>query len=272
MRDLLRKEKGQSIVAIVFVMVLALAFGVSVAVRVISQFKSLTSFDSSYRASAAAEAAIERFLVMPTETLEDYILFGTCGADCHIEITGDDGVVAIADVTLSFVGETADPFPISLYTYQATQVNLVDYPDNTGVTVCWDSPPAGELPSVFATFVYGPDDAYATQAYAYNSIGSSHADNNFDDAAANYGYAHCFTVSGESDPVVLRLKSIYNTIDAFVVPEGGANVPSQGILIESVGQVAGVQRKVSVVKSPPYLPLPFDYVLYQKSTTQPLSN
>jgi hypothetical protein len=264
-------ESGQTIIIVAFVMVLALALGVSIASGFVERFWEVSSSDASYRAVAVAEAAIERILVIPNETLLDYIQFGTCGTDCQLSVTGSDGVTAEANVTLSIVGDTPDPYMLSLREGYVSEVSLVDYPDNTSVYVCWDSP-SGELPSLYATHVYGESGSYDSESYAYNSIGSAHSDNNFDTAASSFGYGHCFTVSGEEDPYLLRLRAFYNDVDVFIVPAGGVNVPSQGILIESVGQVARTEKKVTVVKSPPYLPLPFDFVLYQKSDSEPLSN
>ena len=265
-------EKGQTVLAVVLVMVIALAVGISASSRFVKNLRTISTADSTDRAVAVAEAAIERILTIPDETLLEYIELGTCGSNCYLEIPGDDGVDAIATVVLSDEGAGTDPLPIQISTTSVTEINLLSYPDDSDISVCWDNPAVGELPSISGMFIYGSLGDYTADSYAVNSIGSPYGDNGFDDAISNHGYAHCFNVVGRSNPQVLRLHSFYNDFEAFVVPALNQSLPSQGIRIESTGQVDEAIRKVVVVKSAPFLPLQFDYVLFQKSLTEPLSN
>ena len=74
------------------------------------------------------------------------------------------------------------------------------------------------------------------------------------------------------DSVMLRFKAVYEENIAVVIPEVGEVLPTQGILIESVGAAGDVTKTVTVIITDPVLSSQFDYVLYQKSTTEPLSN
>ena len=264
-------QRGQTLIIIVLVMMMALAVGTAVSGRLIKGLNLVLKTDSSSRALAVAEAAVERMLRLPDATLQDYIASGTCGADCRVDITGADGVKASATVNLSATGEIGGAYPISLETNKITEVNLQDYQNNADAYVCWDAS-TGEKPALMATFVYGDVSSLNTDVYAYNSVGSVHTDNGFSDASALLGYANCFVIAGKPSPQLLRLRAVYAVVDAFVLPSGGAQLPSQGILIEATGIVSDTVKKVSVVRSKAHLPLQFDFALFSKSQATPLSN
>jgi len=264
-------EKGQTLVIIVFLAVISLLLGVSISLRYITNVRNITQSDSSSRALAVAEAAVERILLLPTETLENYINSGNCGSDCYLLITGSDGVNAEANITLSYLGNSSGDFNLFLKRDNSGEVSLNGYPDNTGVTVCWNNP-GGDVPSVTALYVYGTVGSYNADAYSYNSLGSTHADNGFSEASAQFGYQNCFNVAGKVSPGILRLKSFYNDVTLSIVASSGATIPSQGILITSEGTVSEQVRKIEVTKTLYHMPTQFDYVIYQKSTTDALSN
>ncbi|KKS20997.1 MAG: hypothetical protein UU77_C0010G0021 [candidate division WWE3 bacterium GW2011_GWC1_41_7] len=265
-------QSGQTLIIIVLVMLIALAIGVGISTTFISHIRNLTNTDSSNRAVAVAEAGVEKMLVLPMATLEGYINFGNCGAECIVNIIGDDGVEAKAEISLSYLGRSADPFPVDLSVADISEVNLKGYPDNTNFQVCWNEPPSGDVPSITGMFFYGTVGSYAVDNYAYNSTASLNGSNGFDTAAGSGGYSSCFTVTGRVNPVIFRLKAVYNSVEAFIVPAVGATLPSQGIVVTSQGMVDDQVKKVVAIKSDPHLPGEFDYVLYSKSATDPLSN
>jgi len=75
-------EKGQTLVIVFMMMIIALSIGLSVSSRYIKSLGILSRADNSARAHAVAEAAIEHLLLLPIATLESYAQNGTCGADC----------------------------------------------------------------------------------------------------------------------------------------------------------------------------------------------
>lgn len=272
MLSIYKDQKGQTITAVIMIMLIALTIGVSVSTRFIKSLRMTSRTDTSSRAVAVAEAAVERMLDTDYQVLSDYISFGNCGTTCTLQIIGADGVIATANVTLSFAGGTSEPYPISLRENEVIEVSLEGYPDNDDLNICWDSPGEGELPSVTGILIHGTDGNYQADAFAYNSIGSIYGANDFSEATSGSGYGHCALVNGVTDMVSVRVRSIYNDVNANVVSEAGVDLPSQGILISSIGTVVDTERKVEVVLSNPYLPLPFDYMIYSKSTSSPLSN
>lgn len=263
----LKNEQGQTLVIIVILMVVALMIGITVSSTFIQGLSILTASDDDAKAAAMAEALIERVLLIPSETLEDYIEFSSCGSDCYLEKTEDNGRVISATAALSYTGESEDSYDIKLAEEEANEIYLSGYTSGELIFVCWD----GSY-SIVSSYVYEDSGVVEANAYAYNAISTSHSDNNFDDAFSAYGYDNCFSFTASNTPKLLRLKSVYGEIDAAVIPEAGNSLPKQGILIESVGTAGKSKKTVTVIKSTPFLPAIFDYAVYQKSTSQTLSN
>lgn len=265
-----KDEQGQTLVIIVMVMILALGIGITAASRYISTLHADVNVDNQYRADAVAQAAIERILLLDTSTLASYIQAGTCGSDCVLEIVGEDGVVATANVTLSHVGGTSDNVDISIPMGDVVEVNMLGY-GNNDISVCWENTNSS-YPSIVALFVYGTQGSYQSEAYAINTIGSPYASNHFDTAVSAHGYSNCFTATGEDNPQLLRLHALYSEVNAVLVPAVSAEIPEQGILVTSVGEVLDSVRTVSVVVSDSILPLEFDYTLFSTSESDDLTN
>ena len=260
-------EKGQTLVIIIILMIVSLSIGIGVSSRFIKRLSNVAQVDLASKALAVSEAAIENVLLIPATTLEDYALNGTCGADCFLQITGDDNVIATANVELSRLGNSSDPFLVDLSTTDSSQVSLQGYPAGQDISVCWND----NAMSVTALYVRGTQGSYGADAYSYNAAGSAQS-NGFNTAAPANGYASCFTFQANGDSVMLRLKSVYSEGFAVVIPAGGATLPTQGILAESTGTAGSAVKKVSVIVTDPLLPGLFDYTLYQKSTSEALSN
>lgn len=274
-------QSGQTLLAIVFVMVIALSVGVSMSNRFISTLKITSRSYTAYRAKAVAESAIERVLLLDVNTLTDDINnnlctetctnLATCGSDCYLEQTNDDGVLEYATVNLTLLGDSSDTFYTKLTTDDATEINIDGYPATTALNICWNAPISGTLPSIIGYQIYGILGNYTSDNFAYNSIGSTE-NNGFSTAVASYGYDNCIPLISKQYPRALRLRSLNQNIDIAVIPNETATLPSQGILIKSVGHVLDTTSRISAIKSSPIAPVVFDFVLYQKSDTAAFSN
>ncbi len=264
-------QKGQTLIIIVFIMIAALAIGVSVSNRFITTLSITSDAYAGYQAQAVAEAAIENILTLTSTQLKEFIQFNSCGSYCQLEIVGPDGVVQTATVTLSTLGTDSQPFTTRLSRDEITEINLNGYGNNKTLSVCWNAPPSGELPSVYGILLRGTQGNYVANNYAYYSAGSSQI-NGFSPAVSANGYQNCMILNTGTNPQALRVRSIYNDVEVTVIPDSSATLPTQGILIESVGRVQDSVKTVSVIKSENMVPLDFDYILYQKSESEPLSN
>jgi len=262
-----RKEKDQTLVAILVLMVLALTVGVVVSNRFIKSLKDISQSDNSSKALAVAEAAVERILLLPNETLEGYINFGNCSSDCVLEITGVLGQKVRADVSLSFIGASNEPFQLKGKEGEVSQVSLSGYTSGSTLGVCWD-----DDASIYASYIYEQSGVIKSNVYAYNAIGYSGFDNGFTEATSSQGHQNCFNVIASNTPKLLRIKPFLSDPVIYVIPSGGQNLPSQGVLITSTGRAGSAIRTVKVLKSMSSAPEYFDFVIYQKSYTDPLSN
>ena len=81
-----RSYKGQTLVIIVSVMVIALAVGMSISTRFVKSLSNMSRVDLSSRALAIAEAGAEHLLSLPMDTLSGYINANNCDSVCRIEI------------------------------------------------------------------------------------------------------------------------------------------------------------------------------------------
>ena len=83
-------------------MIVATTIGITMSSRFISTLKGFVRTDDSSKALKAAEGIVERLLVVPFDTLEGYINFGSCGNDCVYTINEPNGNIVSAVATLAF--------------------------------------------------------------------------------------------------------------------------------------------------------------------------
>ena len=261
------REKGQTLIAIVVLMVLALSVGIVISNRFIKSLKSFSESDNASRALAVADAAVERMLLLPNSSLENYINFNNCGSNCVVEISGMFGQKVRADVTLSFAGASANPFEMKAKDGEVTQLMLSGYPTNGTVDLCWNS-----MASIYASYIYEQSNLVQSSIYAYNPVGYLGFSNGFSNASSAHGYLNCFTVTATGTPRVIRIKIFNADTSVFAIPNGGATLPSQGVLITATGRAGNSVRVVKVLKATASAPEFLDFVIYQKSTSDPLSN
>lgn len=264
-------QKGQTLVIILFVMIVALTTGLALSSRFITTLSSHTETNLSYRAEAVALAGMERILLKSRQELEDHITFGDCGTDCILQITNDDGILETATITLSLLGNSSEPFLTSVSQDTSIEVNLNGYADNTPVTICWNDLGSGSPASLTGMVISGDSGNISGVAFAFNAVLSTES-NGFDTTAASLGYDNCFSQDSGTVPQLLRVMALYNDVDIAIIPDASTQLPGQGILIESTGTVLDATHKVSAIKSENYLPPVFDYAVYNRSEVNDFSN
>lgn len=264
-------SKGQTIAAILLILTLALIVGTGVTTRFVTNLRTRISTDFSYRADGAAQALAERILLKDFQTLKDYITYNNCGSNCSLSIS-QSGIDSNATATLSYVGNSSNPFEVSVKTTEANEVSLLGYGDNKNLYVCWNNLTSGVKPSVIALYISGTAGSYQADTYAVNASGSSYGSNGFNSASPNFGYSNCFTVTGKTSPQFIRLRSVYGDFNTYVLPVAGSTIPSQGIKITSIGTSGTATRTVVVTKSDTFLPIDFEYALFQTATDETLTN
>ena len=261
------KQRGQTLIAVIVLMVVALAVGVTISSRFVKTLRDITEFDNSSRALSVAEAAVERILLIPNDTLKDYVNFNSCGSNCVLEINGLLNYKARADVTLSFAGASSGSYELKGLDGEISQVILTNYGSGSTLDICWDG-----SASVYASYIYEESSVVKSAIYAYNPVGYIGYENGFSNASPLHGYDNCFAVTTTGTPKLLRVKPLNSDAFIYAVPSSGQTIPSQGILITSVGRSGNAVKTVKVLKSAAAAPDFLDYVIYQKSETDPLSN
>jgi len=262
-----KNNKGQTLVIIFFLMIIATTVGITISNRFLGALKGLIRTDDSAKALKAAEAIVERLLVVPNETLEGYIVFGNCANACLYSITEPNGNVVRAEATLTYSGNSADPFSLNLEPGEAGQVSLLGYTSGSMVDICWRG-----AASIHAAYIYEDSGILKLTPYSVNAVSSSHNDNGFDTASANHGYPNCFSLTAVGNPRYLRLRTYYQSAGVFVVPAVGQFIPKQGIVINARGYSGETVKNVVVLKTDPMAPPFFDYSLLQTSQTSDLTN
>lgn len=265
------KEKGQTLIFVLLVMVLALGIGLTISRRIISGYKRSTSLDSSSRALAVSEAALEKFLALPTLTLDTYIQNNNCGSNCTISITGNDGLVATATVALAYSGNSTNQVDVLVKKDQTYEANLSGYSSSAPLEICWNNSTSGNNPSIYASYVNG-NAPYTLNKYAYNAASTIYSSNGFSNSSPDLTYPNCFTIPAKTSPRLLRIRAIYNDAQVRVIPKNGATIPIQGYLITSTGSINNVKKTVRAIRTKPFLPSSFDFAVFSTSLTEPLQN
>lgn len=264
-------SKGQTLIGVMLVMIIALAMGITISQRILSGYIRTTNIDSSARAESVAKAAAEKVLAYSTTALDSYITNNNCGSNCTLSIVGADGVTASAVVTLSFAGNSASA-QTSLISKDSTyEINMVGYSDSQQLELCWDNAVTGNNPSIYVSYIFGTNP-YQISKYAYNSASTQYSTNGFDSSSPDLSYANCVNLPAKTAPQFARVRAVYNDVNLHVIPKGGATLPIQGYLITSVGTVGTIKRTVTVIKSKPYLPTVFDFAIFSSSDSSPLQN
>lgn len=264
-------QRGQTLLIIVFVMVIAFSAGITSTSRLISLIKAGEEDALANSAKAIADSALERILRKSITELGGYIDSGVC-PECYLEVQNPNGGIDRAQITVSYLGKDQPQLDLDLSTTATSEVNLIGYGDAKSIKLCW-KPTGPTYPAIVGSLIYidGAGDIVAFP-FAYNTLGSPYTGNQFSTAVAELGYSSCLTLNSLTSPQVLRLRAFYARVNAVLIPDAGANLPSQGILIESVGTSNQVKSKVTAVKSAPITPLPFDFAIFQRSSTDSLKN
>lgn len=264
-------QKGQTLIIMFFIMVIALSIGISISNRFVKQTRSTTESVQSERAKSVAESLIESLLVLDVNDLEQYIISGDCEGNCYLELTNVDGTTDFANATLTYAGDSVEPYLFKMDDSRVFQLYLKDYPADDDIYVCWNNPPSGLQPAIYSSLIYGTEGTYDINVAAYNSSGST-VNNGLANASGANGYDSCFTIVVPANAELLRLMNFYREAKVYVIPQAGNIIPPQGILMTSVGNSGGVTREITVAKTTNVLPAMFDYVIYNKSQNNAFSN
>ncbi len=287
----LQNESGQALLLVLLSMAVVLTVVLSILSRSVLDVAVTTGEEEALRAFSAAEAGIERALIIGSDT-------GT--------ITIGDAQFS-ASVSGFASGSKEFVHPIKIYSGESVVTWFIAHDDNrdfvcsvekpcfTGDTlkVCWGKEGTGEseagTPAIEVIIVYAktPGD-YSTVKVArdvYDPNSGRRASNNFavPDAGGctisgeNLAFQKTIDLSGLGIPAAsysienglqyVRIKTFYNTSIAHPIGmdanyAGNSVLPSQGLQIESIGSAGDANRKINVFQSYGEPPSIFDSAIF----------
>lgn len=296
---IIKDEKGQTLLFVVAAMVMSLVVGAGIAINIVNSTSSTTAGDSAMRALAAAEACIERFLVLSNPALSNARNYssgcpsGTTGiAGTGCQMTFDSGAPndILTTEAVATVVDYGDIATTEYYTFDVNkdnvmEVSLTGYGRNS-IRFCWSalgvdpSSASGEAHSDFYYIVYGTRRgnyaSYQGGVRARDTEGLPYS-NDFTTATGNdvsNGYNSCYTISWPASTfntlTGLRLMPLNYDSTVGVRPIG-ETLPLQGYEITCTGEVSNtgvvqrVTRTASVRRSYPFMPGLFDFGIYTQS-------
>lgn len=292
----LKDESGQMLLFVVAAMVVALVVGIGIAVQLTTSTYEVATGDSAQRALAAAEACIERFLVLSTPSLGaaknpasgcPLGTTGVAGTGCHMTFDSGAPNDPLQTEAMASVSDFGDIPPSEYYSFDvdkdATMEVFLNGYGTRSIQICWSATgvdPAsldGEVHSDIYYTVYGTRGSdyasYQGGVRARNPQGLPYS-NDFSTATqedvAN-GYNSCTTISWPSDTfnmlTGLRIMSLNFDSSVGVKPIGD-DLPLQGYEITCTGEVSNtgvtqkVTRTISVRRSFPFMPVLFDFGIF----------
>lgn len=295
----MKKQKGQIVLLLILVMTVALAIGISVIQRSLSDISTSSKVEESSRAFSAAEAGIETALNTPPfpTTLPLFSLSNNSQAQAV-----DSGLLPVQ----AAVGSQQDPLEYPPLTKEdRVQVWLANPFSTTNPPAEFYDPPLVEdrtlevywgnsdtdQAALELTLVYHDGSQYKSRkwyldnAEAQDGSGTRRIEvNNFDPVdctvtvlPSNIAY-QCKKTLGDGNGrdngslptglMLLRARLLYNSSrQPFAVWATGTcglscSLPGQARILDSTGTAGGTQRKVRVIQEYKVVPPYFDYAIF----------
>ena len=289
-------QSGQALLIMILVAVVGLTVAITTGFRGSTNVKLSSEEQESQRALAAAEAGIEKALRVPTPVAIAERLSNESFIK-QVQITPVDGYEVLvnggnivnqddgADIWLTKYDDGIGSPPPD---YAAANAGNPPFaPSN--FAIYWGDPlencsVAGQEPAAIEVIVInGPLGSSTASRFVYDPCGRpNNLNTNVDTTASSYTilgrtFKYRTKTSGVdsiviTNGIIARVIPLYKSTKMAIstcAPAGcgGAPVadrlPSQGQIIESVGQAGGTQRKLSVFQAFPKLPSEFfQYVLF----------
>lgn len=283
MKVILNSNSGQIILILLLIMSVALAVGLSVVQRSLTDVSTSAKIDQSSRAFSAAEAGIEQ------------ALSGFGGVGGVTDLGNNASISNVDNKSIPSVG-TAIEYP-HIYKEEIAQVWLVNPTDllseYTGSTldIFWGDPLIGDSdgPAIEITVTYeSTAGKYLTKKYFFDSVGTRASDNRFTPTSTLCGSTELKVVSDQSpEPngklfyckasipltgiidlsklILLRARLLYAQLPhpIAIAPVGaGISLPLQGKVFTSTGVSGESERKVQFFTLEKVVPFYFDYALF----------
>ncbi len=258
---MLNNQKGQALLIIVLVMVVALTIGLSVASRTITNLKNTREQVSSQKALSAAEAGVE-------QAIKNNAAVGQSITSNFGATTYTTTITQAGSGTSSFLlnGGSMVPKNDAIYVwltpYSTISANLWQNPWTGTLRVYWGSSSvACSNGAIEVAVVSGSKANPAVSRFLYDPCGARQGVNHFSSPISSINTISGATLNYRADisvsnGLLVRINPYYNA--SFIGTSGTTALPSQGNIISSVGTAdSSTQRKVSVYQGYPEIPAEF---------------
>lgn len=294
----MKKQKGQVILALILIMTVALAIGLSVVQKSLIDVSTSTKVEESSRAFSAAEAGIEHVLRGGSVDPSQYPTLGANNAKISL-ITNSYANPCIPGAAgcVQVLGQQQAPLEKPPLTKEeVTQVWLADYNSttnppayaftNTSLDVYWGDPTATDKAGLEVTIVYYNGTQYKNDKKWYLDNPNAFRNNpSFDTATVScpptgiappggivtYQCKKTLT-SLPTNLILLRARLLYNNKSAqpFAVQApappcalgNGCFIPPQSKVLTSTGVSGETQRRIQVTQDPKVVPFYFDFAIF----------
>ncbi len=270
---------------LILVMTVALAIGISVVQRSLSDISTSTKVEQSSRAFSAAEAGIEQALINPDVAPLPVDFFGSNQSSAAV--TGGTLIPAVAAVGSTQAALEHPP----LSKEENAHVWLAEFTSNTNpppphytqnsLYVYWGDPNAADKAALEVTLIYY-DGGYKSQKwYLDQPAANRSAPNNFDTSVECPAAGSSFALGSStyykcrkglylpsSGLMMLTARLLYNkTSQPFAVQAVGTcgqpcSIPPQARIFTSTGTAGQTQRKIKLFQTEMVAPPYFDYGLF----------
>lgn len=244
---MIKNQKGQTLLIIIFAITLGLVALVGVSSRIVTSTKRVFIDNAYYKAQAVAEAGAEKFLLKSNSELKTLVDNNTCNpvnlytptgfgssvsGNCILDLAESRAVVGVE----GFLG--GSEVTTNIPSNSMVGINLAGFSGNLGV--CWTSTGYSDI-YYFVYHTNGSSYEVNKDLYTCDTSFSAWCANPPSDhvpagikKATDVGGKSCFAISVPSGAITLQLMSVVNASEVTV---GGINLPSQGYRITSVGEV-----------------------------------
>lgn len=282
-----KKETGQVILALILIMTVALAIGLSIVQKSLVDVSTSTKVEESSRAFSAAEAGIEHALRGGSTT--SFPSLGDNNAKIT-SITGGDLIPAIPAANYQQAPLEYPPLAkeevahVWLANFDSTDNPPTQFYKQNSLDIYWGNSQTDKAALELTLVYYGTDstDPVDPSTAKYRSrkwyLDQTSRSNNFTagcgstsaSTLSNYTCKYTLT-SLPAGLMLIRARLLYNTTSQpFAVqatspcslPGNGCFIPPQQRVFTSIGTSGETQRKVQVTQEPKVVPPYFDYAIF----------
>lgn len=273
-----RNESGQALLVVLLSLSVVLIIVLYIVSRSITDISLSTKDEEALRAFSAAEAGIERALVI--------------GSSIPSTQIGDANF--LTNVSSFAAGSTSVVYPVPLKSGNVANFWLTRPSENSfrgnQIRVCWGDTADinAQTPAIEASIIYTPTPGNLSTARiaraAYDANTARYTNNNFFSPATvsncvisgqTFRFQATLNMTGISGYStqnvlqVLKIRMLYNTTTAHKVgidvSGSGSTLPSQGRFIDSQGSYGTSSRRIEVYQLHPAVPTVFDSVVFSQS-------